>query len=352
MINLNEASIMHNWKDSELESPIVSIWCTAYNHEKYIGKAMDSFLMQITDFPFEIVVHDDASTDKTADIIRKYEARFPNIIKPIYETENQYSNPGSSINKIMFEHSRGNFIAICEGDDYLCDNMKLQKQFNYMTEHGDCSLCCHNTVIHDITNNTQDRDFNDWKEVHILTDEDIFFGWNVHTSSYFFKKELTPLQSEFNVPFGDYAILTLLRYHGEVVSLPDVMSVYDYNVPTGATARTYHVDKSKIVENIVARKNYLKRYNDYTKGKFDSVVSLRIAELTIQSSINEDELREAAQRLRKDKRYSEMMKSRLKNQKFLSKLKAYWKIYGSIFGKVWYWSIFLHSKLQGDGAHK
>jgi len=71
--------------------PLVSICCITYNHEKYIGDAIESFLMQETDFPFEIIIHDDASTDATADIVREYEKKYPDVIKPIYQTENQYS---------------------------------------------------------------------------------------------------------------------------------------------------------------------------------------------------------------------------------------------------------------------
>ena len=72
---------------------MVSICCITYNHEKYIREALDSFLMQNTDFKYEIVIHDDASTDNTANIIREYEEKYPDIIKPIYQKENQYSCP-------------------------------------------------------------------------------------------------------------------------------------------------------------------------------------------------------------------------------------------------------------------
>ena len=95
----------------------VSICCITFNHEKYIKKALDSFLSQNTDFEYEILIHDDASTDSTADIIREYEKKYPNIIKPIYQTENQYqkgvTNPSGKFN---FPRAKGQYIAMCEGD--------------------------------------------------------------------------------------------------------------------------------------------------------------------------------------------------------------------------------------------
>ena len=87
MISITQEKIMSNWKGTE---PLVSIRCITYNQAQYISNALDGFLMQETSFPFEIIVHDDASTDNTAYIIAQYEKKFPEIVKPIYEKENQY----------------------------------------------------------------------------------------------------------------------------------------------------------------------------------------------------------------------------------------------------------------------
>lgn len=89
----------------------VSIICNTYNHEEYIRDALDSFIMQKTNFKFEVLVHDDASIDKTADIIREYEKKYPEIIKPIYQTENQYSKETGKINKIQLGRVRGKYIV-------------------------------------------------------------------------------------------------------------------------------------------------------------------------------------------------------------------------------------------------
>lgn len=104
---------------------MVTIRCTAYNHEPYIRACLEGFVMQKTNFRFEAIVHDDASTDGTAAIIKEYAEKYPDVIKPILERENQYSK--GTLGKIMDEASKGKYIAFCEGDDYWTDPLKLQK---------------------------------------------------------------------------------------------------------------------------------------------------------------------------------------------------------------------------------
>jgi glycosyltransferase involved in cell wall biosynthesis len=122
--------------------PLVSICCETYNHEKYIRDAIDGFLMQKTDFAYEIIIHDDASTDQTADIIRSYADNNPNII-PILQAENQHSKGVRILSTFVYPIVRGKYIALCEGDDYWTDPGKLQKQIDYMEEHPECTLCVH-----------------------------------------------------------------------------------------------------------------------------------------------------------------------------------------------------------------
>ncbi len=119
---------------------IVSVCCLAYNHESYIRKCLEGFLIQKTDFPFEILIHDDASTDGTEEIIREYEAKYPNIIKPLYEKENQWQKGrrGSAI--FNFPRARGKYIALCEGDDYWTDPYKLQKQVDFLEENPEYGM--------------------------------------------------------------------------------------------------------------------------------------------------------------------------------------------------------------------
>ena len=121
---------------------MVSIICNVYNHEKYVREALESFVMQKTDFAYEVLVHDDASTDHSADIIREYEKQYPDIMKPIYQTVNQYSKC-SITRTYQVPRAKGKYIAFCEGDDFWNDPYKLQKQFDEMEKHPEIDMCAH-----------------------------------------------------------------------------------------------------------------------------------------------------------------------------------------------------------------
>ncbi len=125
---------------------MVSICCVAYNQEQYIRQTLDSFLAQKTNFSYEIIISDDASTDHTADIIRQYEQKYPEIIKPVYYTKNIYSQ-GINPDKLNYAKAVGKYIAFCEGDDYWIDDYKLQKQVDYMESHPDCTFCFTNAYF-------------------------------------------------------------------------------------------------------------------------------------------------------------------------------------------------------------
>ncbi len=115
--------------------PLVSISCITYDHEPFIRDALEGFLMQKTTFPIEILIHDDASTDGTAEIIRDYEKRYPELIFPIYQTENQHAKGVKISSTYQFPRARGKYIALCEGDDYWADPLKLQKLVNFLDEY-------------------------------------------------------------------------------------------------------------------------------------------------------------------------------------------------------------------------
>ncbi|MBE6319857.1 MAG: glycosyltransferase [Bacteroidales bacterium] len=136
-----------------MNTPLVSICCITYNHAQFIRKCLDGFLMQQTDFPIEILIHDDCSTDGTTEIIKEYEARYPKLIFPIYEDVNQYQNGKSAeIDLYNYRRARGKYIAYCEGDDYWTDPQKLQKQVDFMEENSDYSVCFHDCMVSNIWN--------------------------------------------------------------------------------------------------------------------------------------------------------------------------------------------------------
>lgn len=142
-----------------MTNPIVSICCVTYNHAPFIKKALDGFLMQepptgvSKDEPwYEILIHDDASTDGTNEIIREYATKYPNIIFPLYENDNQYSR-GVDVDFFNYNRVRGRYIAYCEGDDYWTDSLKLQKQVDFMDAHQEYSVCWHRVGVVDSEDN-------------------------------------------------------------------------------------------------------------------------------------------------------------------------------------------------------
>lgn len=132
-----------------METPLVSICSITYNHAPYIRECIDGFLMQKTNFPIEIIINDDCSTDGTTEIIKEYAAKYPNIIHPIYHDENQYQKGiRGMFQKFVIPHARGKYIALCEGDDYWTDPLKLQKQVDFLESHPEYSMVFHNAIVH------------------------------------------------------------------------------------------------------------------------------------------------------------------------------------------------------------
>jgi acetyltransferase-like isoleucine patch superfamily enzyme len=126
---------------------VVSVICLSYNQKEFIREAIDGILMQDTSYPFEVIVHDDASTDGTADIIREYAATHPGIVRPIFQTENQFSKTGRYPIANAYAAAQGRYIAECDGDDIWTDPHKLQKQVSFLEQNSDYSMCHHDYRI-------------------------------------------------------------------------------------------------------------------------------------------------------------------------------------------------------------
>lgn len=126
-----------------MKTPKVSIICFAYNQASFIRDALDGFVMQKTNFPFEVLIHDDASADGTADIIREYAEKYPDIIKPIFQTENQYSKGIAIGCTYLYPRVRGKYVAVCDGDDFWTDAYKLQKQVDFLDANPEYNIVYH-----------------------------------------------------------------------------------------------------------------------------------------------------------------------------------------------------------------
>lgn len=301
----------------------VSVLCLAYNHEKYIRKCLDSILSQKTKFDFEIIINDDASYDKTADIIKEYESKYPQKLKAIYQKENKYSKGEAIIEKYMLPKASGKYIAFCECDDWWLDDEKLQKQYEYMESNQQCSLCGHNTLIHCINESKEDSRFNTWNSIHVMNPKEIYMEWDIHTSSFFMRKE-DGYRFEYSKKywFGDYVRLTQLSLKGDVVVLPQIMSQYNYGVKTGAL---YVADNDQMINrknNIMQREEYLQQLLKYDGAeKYKKIINERIlltyleAETILENDIinnNVDDykkIRKAAKSITKKKEYKRYLSS-------------------------------------------
>jgi len=261
-------------------SVLVSVNCTTYNHEDYIADAIEGFLMQETDFEYEILIHDDASTDRTAEIIRKYEEKYPDLIKPIYQTENQLSRDDISRMSYTFntKRAKGKYIAMCEGDDYWTDPNKLQKQVDYMEEHPGCSMTFHAAewVYEDDSSlNKTRRTFKENYKVN--ADEAIIAGGHMYpTASAVYRKKFveSPPDFYFNAPTGDDALILVLLQYGYFYYINEVMAVHRKNVPGSWNDRVFNV-KEKYISFYKEKNNMLEEFNIYTNYIYQDAVKKR-----------------------------------------------------------------------------
>ena len=220
---------------------MVTIWCLVYNHEKYLRDCLDGFVMQHTNFKFEAIVHDDCSTDTSRQIIQEYAEKYPQIIIPVYEDENQYSKHDGSLGRVLMSNTRGKYIAECEGDDYWTDSHKLQKQVDFMESHPDYSLCFHHTkIIYESLKGEYQFPIINNRECKRV---ELYNQWIAHTSSNLYKKEV--IESQIyqkakklkTILCADLVLTISASYFGKIFGMPDTMSVYRRN--TGGIMNTF-----------------------------------------------------------------------------------------------------------------
>lgn len=209
---------------------LVSVCCITYNHGPYIRQCLNGMLMQQTNFAIEILIHDDASTDDTADIIREYEVLSPHIIKPIYQKENQYSK-GVKVGAVYnYSRAQGKYIAICEGDDYWTDPLKLQKQVDYLEAHEECGLV-HTLAKGYIQGKNQYTDRLFGKDVPNF--ESLFESNTICTLTTCYRKKLMTqfycdidYQTQSSWLMGDLPLWLYISLHSNIHFINEVTGVY------------------------------------------------------------------------------------------------------------------------------
>ncbi len=265
---------------TERNYPLVSIQCLVYNHEPYLRQCLDGIVMQKTNFVFEAIVHDDVSTDNSALIIREYAKKYPDIIKPIYETENQYSKHDGSLNKIMNDACKGKYIAFCEGDDYWTDPYKLQKQVDFMETHPEYSLCVHANYILDQNmyefHRYNSDNFNCKIEDIILSGGDFVATNSMLIRSCILNIDLSSLKWYTVSPAGDNVLMLLSALNGKVVYFNELMSVYrSLSSPFSWSVNIKKSFKFRFNHLIKTIKVY-RLFNIYTHRKYYKSVYKRI----------------------------------------------------------------------------
>jgi glycosyltransferase involved in cell wall biosynthesis len=261
--------------------PMVSICCVTYNHEHFIRAAIDSFLMQETSFPIEIIIHDDASTDETSEIVAGYAAQTPDVFVSIRQPVNLYSQGVRGMTyRFMLPRTRGKYVALCEGDDYWTDPRKLQKQVDFLEAHPDFSGTFHLTQ-QTMFDGKPGRRFGE-RTPSVMTTADTFSTLSpFHTSSLVFRNGVKEWPAWLgNVVSGDMAMFSIISSLGPLKKFPEVMSVYRKH-PGGITSSaqvmdTYHQKRIELM-------HYL---NEFHGHRFDAeakqVIQAHERELAIE----------------------------------------------------------------------
>lgn len=273
MINRSQEEITSCWETRE-NLPLVSIRCTVYNHDKYLEDCLNGFLIQKTTFPFEVFIHDDASTDSSASIIRKYVSKYPKIFKPFYEKENQYSKNDGSFRKITWNpnYLQGKYIAICEGDDYWTDPHKLQMQVDWLEAHPEYSMCCSNAFIQSSTRTLSGARY--WKDCNISI-MDMIRGRScfIQTSTFLIRKKLLDFYPEYckKCYIGDYPLQIWAAFNGKVRYFKKKTSLYRYCHSNSFTSSSYKKDVSSIVKGIKSELTMLQGLDAYSKHCYHKI---------------------------------------------------------------------------------
>lgn len=268
-----------------MKDPKLSVILITYNHEKYIEKALDSVLSQVTDFPFEIVIGDDCSPDDTKNIIREYRDKYPDIIRIVHREKNT-GRPTLNVYETTMK-CRGDYLAYLEGDDYWTDSDKLQKQMDFLNEHPEYIACTHShKMIDDNGNDITDpeilkiSDMYKWSGEFTMDDFEKSGFWPGHYASVVSKNIYKNKKHDYTILYkshdfvDDGQILLFLLMEGKIYRLDDEMSVWRYVNKAGGNSWTSrsmkrNIQKEDILMSMELMKWLEKEYSlrDYAKIK-------------------------------------------------------------------------------------
>ena len=209
-------------------TPKVSVSIITYNHRDYIARTIDSVLQQQTDFPYEIIIGDDCSTDGTRDVLQRYQQQYPEVIQLILHPT-RYAGVAGRLNNITNLYAcRGQYIAMLDGDDYWISPDKLQQQVDFLEQHSDYVMTFHDTLFV-----ADDESFAPYYQsaTHeglvpgaTYTYRDVMNGWFIQTSTLLYRNGLIGEFPEWfwHIYSADYAIQLLIAQHGKIKYLENL----------------------------------------------------------------------------------------------------------------------------------
>ena len=279
MIFKTETEIKKNWQGDHA-IPVVSVCCLTYNHVKYITQAIESFLLQETKFPFEVLISDDASTDGTTKLLEKYQNNYPNIIRTFIQTENLYTQGPMLAFNYLYPLARGKYIALCEGDDYWIDNNKLQKQVDWLERNNNYSMCTHSVkMLNDTIDKVpfyptvdwtkSDNDFLDILHNHFIPTPSVLFR-NLLDNYPFYGPDSVDMLA------GDMAIELFMASKGLCYYDKEAMGVYR-NHDNGITKR----DPEESSKAIFHWTTLYTKINEVTDNRYRKELYYKMSEICI-----------------------------------------------------------------------
>lgn len=263
---------------NDMENIRVSVICTTYNHSRYIGRCLDGFLLQKTKFKFQVIIHDDASTDNTQQIINDYVSKYPDLFIPILQKENLYSK-GEKRYPYILPHLHGDYVAFCEGDDYWCDENKLQMQFEALENHSNCSICVHtvrfiseNGCLIKKTYPNKTKKNGTIKSIDFI--EMVCKNHSFQLSSFFVRKA-DYLSFVTNPPrfvqisdVGDEPMRLFFGSIGDAYYIDREMSKYRQFSLNSWTSKIKKTSKEKLKKHIYNTINMINSFDEYTEYKY------------------------------------------------------------------------------------
>lgn len=252
----------------------VSVICVTYNHEKYIREALDSILMQKTDFEFEILVGEDCSTDGTREILKEYEEKYPERFHMYYREKNL----GATKNEYeLFMDARGKYIAALELDDIWTDSLKLQKQYDFLETHEEYIGVSHDFDIIDKTGhvieNSDNQKIKEYFNRKFTLENFLTDGFIFQTGTHFYRN-IYKDGSDYSIIYTadrlirDKTILSLLLFRGDFYILPDTMSAYRRFFDTDAQ-NGRNLTNSNLELDLFTKAHHVEMLNRHFKGEID-----------------------------------------------------------------------------------